>query len=453
MAETLGKELGNAELAKPESEMHPVALWHRRICALQAAHRKQSGAIFEAPETGAARAYLDLAYNLYLIEQNAELQKILLKRLRNSDQFRGAVSETRVAGMLVRAGFSIEFEDEGDSNATHCEYTATRQETGKTFSVEVKTKHWTTFPKQDDAGCASVRKHVTRLLRDALKKDSEHERLVMIELALPDESLKDGEPKEPWWLQSALDGIRFMESALIARGKPVPAVRVIVCNHPWHLQLDSTRSIVAMVVDGIGPNNFRSGHRSTIREAARLREEHADFLALWKSIEAHRHIPQTFDGTSHHLAHGTHAPRLIVGQRYRIPVGTAGTLVDATLEQAFAMPESAVVSGIYLTDNGQRVICNNPMTEAEVKAYKEHPSTFFGVVQPTGSITDPVDWYHWFLESYRNTPKEKLIELLGQRPDIEQLRTLPQRELAEIYCESLASHVNALGQATKQDHK
>ena len=88
--------------------------------------------------TGAIKAYLGLAYDLYLSGHNAELPERLLKRLRNRDQFEGAVYEAFVIGCFARAGFSIEFEDEDDLSVSHCEFTATHKETGRRFSVEAK---------------------------------------------------------------------------------------------------------------------------------------------------------------------------------------------------------------------------------------------------------------------------------------------------------------------------
>ncbi len=449
LGNALGKELGKAELAKPDAEMHPVALWHRRVCQLQAAHQRVPGEVFEAPETGAARAYLELAYNLYLLEHNAELRGILIARLADPGQFLGALSEIRVAGMLVRAGFAIEFEDETDPTRTHCEYRATRHSSGKAFSVEVKTKHWTSFPSDDAEGHRQVRIAVGRLLRDALSKDADHERLVFIELAMPNESPEGlAEPHEPSWLQAALDAIPETEDLLRRQGKEVPAATVIVCNHPYHLQLDSTRSIVGLVCQGVGPIDFRSHQQGTIREGARLRAKHADFLALWDSVQTHRQIPQTFDGSSRHLAGKDHPPQLVVGERYLVPNG-AGQQVAATLEQAVAVPSEKSMYGIYRTDAGERFICTNKMTDPEAKAYAEDPDTFFGVVERTGGLKDPIDTYLWFLESCSKSTKDDLLRSMSARPDIEKLRLLPREELAEILAESLAYGVLARGQAAK----
>jgi hypothetical protein len=43
--------------------------------------------------------------------------------------------------------------------------------------------------------------------------------------------------------------------------------------------------------------------------------------------------------------------------------------------------------------------------------------------------------YDWFYCSYRNAPKKTLLELMRDNVDIERLRQLSQRELAEFYCQ------------------
>ena len=439
---TLGQEWGTVELQKPENVMHPVALWHRRTALLQAVHAGKVGEVFNSPETGAARAYLELAYNLYLLEHNEELRKVLIGRLKHPDQFLGALSEIRFAGMLIRAGFSVKFHDETDGSKTHCEYDAKRKSTGKAFSVEVKTRHWGKFPTNDEDGRRLVRRNVRRLVRLALAKEAEHERLVFIELAMPDEYVGDGKPPEPWWMQAAVDGIKRAEQSLKEEGKDIPPALIMVGNHPHHFQLDSTKSVVGYALEGVGATDVRGGMKGTIREALKFREKHADLLALWKSIQTHREIPQTFDGQSHHLAYGDHPPRLLVGNRYSVPDAN-GVMVEAVLEDAVALPTEKSVYGIYRTAAGQRVICTSPLTEAEAQAYAEQPESFFGVIKRQSAINDPLDLYDFFFESYGKSSKEDLLRLMAGRPDAASLAALSQRELAEIYCESAVSAVLA----------
>ncbi len=45
--------------------------------------------------------------------------------------------------------------------------------------------------------------------------------------------------------------------------------------------------------------------------------------------------------------------------------------------------------------------------------------------------------YDWFYCRYGRAPKETLLGLMGDDVDIERLRQLSQRELAEFYCQGL----------------
>lgn len=437
----LGAEWGNSELKKAEADMHPVALWYRKNSLLQAKHAGPAGEIFGTPVTGAVRSYLDLAYNLYLLEHNVELRSRLIERLKHRDQFLGALTEIRVAGMLVRAGFSIEFENEDDSSHSHCEYVVTRRATGKRFSVEVKTRNWQQYPGDDAHGRRAVQIGTRRLLRAALRKTASYERIVFVELAMPDEASREEPVPEPWWLQSAIDGLREEESALAQRGEQTPPGYVIVANHPHHHHLDSTSARVGFISDGVGNTDFRGSLRGSIRDALRFRKKYADFLTLWRSIETHREIPTTFDGSSPHLAFGDHPPRLEIGNRYLVPTQN-GTEVEAVLLDAVSLPSERLIYGIYRTSGGEQIICTNPMTDAEARAYLDHPETFFGVVKDPGKqVDDPMDLFERLYETYRHTTKEKLLEFMADSPSVEQLRTMPQEELALIHCERLTYSV------------
>jgi hypothetical protein len=45
--------------------------------------------------------------------------------------------------------------------------------------------------------------------------------------------------------------------------------------------------------------------------------------------------------------------------------------------------------------------------------------------------------YDWFYRSYGEAPKESLLKLMKDAVDIQRLRQLSQRELAEFYCQRL----------------
>ena len=97
--------------------------------------------------TGSIRAYLNLAYNNYLIAHNTPAQgdaivRSYVKRLKStrSDDFVGAVFETYAAAAFLKAGFELEFENERDGSTSHVEFVATYPRTGKKFCVEVQSK-------------------------------------------------------------------------------------------------------------------------------------------------------------------------------------------------------------------------------------------------------------------------------------------------------------------------
>jgi hypothetical protein len=47
--------------------------------------------------------------------------------------------------------------------------------------------------------------------------------------------------------------------------------------------------------------------------------------------------------------------------------------------------------------------------------------------------------YDWFYRSYGETSKERLLELMKNAVDVQRLEQLSQPDLAEFYCEGLAS--------------
>jgi SEC-C motif len=81
----LDPEWRNAELAKPPERRHPILDWYQKLCAHQKTYITEPGKVSDAPMTGAVAAYLHLAYDLYALDHNAELQNKLVARLHNHD--------------------------------------------------------------------------------------------------------------------------------------------------------------------------------------------------------------------------------------------------------------------------------------------------------------------------------------------------------------------------------
>lgn len=134
----LGPAWGNTEIKKPLAQRHPLLQWYDAVCQRQRSDFVKPREIYESQITGAVACYLGVAYGLYLLEHNVELQDRLIKRLKNVGNFQGAYYELWVASILIRAGFRLTLEDEADGNSKHCEFAAVSTATGKRYWVEAK---------------------------------------------------------------------------------------------------------------------------------------------------------------------------------------------------------------------------------------------------------------------------------------------------------------------------
>jgi hypothetical protein len=79
----------------------------------------------------------------------------------------------------------------------------------------------------------------------------------------------------------------------------------------------------------------------------------------------------------------------------------------------------------------------------ELRGYARHPETFFGVLNSGAGrkMRDPLDFFDFSRPIYQKTPKEKLLEFMKGAPDMEELKTMSQPDLATIYVERLADHL------------
>ena len=420
---TIGSDWGNAEIAKPLGERHPLMQWYDKLCHLQIAHAGRPGELFSTPVTGAVSAYNRLAYNLYLIAHNGkDIQTRLLARLKNKDNFQGAYYETQVAAWLIRAGFELEFENEQDTLSTHCEFTATYVSTGEKYSVEAKSRE--TRPG------GSSRTPVGHQLGKALAKNAEHKRLVFIDL---NKALHTQEAA-----YRAADRAEFIlrqsEKTMKIDGSTAPSAYVCITNLNDQHALDGSAIATMVSFSGFKLPDFMGEYESP-REAARARDRHLPVFRLLKSIEEHIEIPQTFGGELPSEVFSTDPmPRLKVGQLYLVP-GPEGLEVPAELTQALVMDEKAYgVLRDPKTDKNW--IGTFEMTPEDLADYAQHPDTYFGVFQKQSKgVQTIMDMYDFFAESSANTPKDKLIAQLPNYPDQEELKRLSQKELVEIVAE------------------
>jgi hypothetical protein len=429
----LTPEWGNAELKKSEAERHPLLDWYRKVCDFQ--HSQQKSAIdglYHSEMTGAVKAYLGLAYDLYLCAHNAELPELLLKRLRNAQMFEGALYEAYVIGVLARAGFRIELEDESDSTRSHCELTATHQDTGRKFSVEVKA----ISSASSRAGATSAPPRIRGKLHEALCKQADHERVVFIEL---NRAELDMTGDIPAWVQQVDADLARAEQDLTVEGQPAPPAYVFVTNRGFMHALDRQRWTEIGVSCGFKIDDFASRIPRPILDLVRAREKHKELHWLREASRKHLSIPNTFDDRlpEENLLDDD-APRLLIGATYLVPDGRGGAVLGV-LTDAIVNEHSRQVCGTYRLQTGAHVVCTSPLTDSELAAYRRSPDTFFGVVKKVrAEIEEPLDCYDFFWETYSQSTRERLLEFMAGWPDYALLAILEQKELAQHYCARLA---------------
>lgn len=424
----LGTDWGNSELAKPLDQRHPVLLWYHYLCEHQSKYITEPGKVSFGPMTGAVGAYMHLAYDLYQLDHNVELQEKLIGRLRDPGNFEGARYEVFVAATLIRAGFAIEFENEDDRRTTHCEFTATYTPTGRRFSVEAKHRAGNKF-------------RLGRHLHRALKKNAKYERIVFLDINMPDStSGNDGSEH----LEIALRDLKSFEGTTFL-GKPLPNAYLVVTNTPWHHHLEGEIIRCSGVMDGFQLPDFKRGmvEYPSLRAAIEARERHIEMERLLQSMIDHSDVPSTFDGEIPEFAFGEGAPRLINGQSYLV-ASDDGTSKPGLLTSPMVMENEKRAYGVLTFADGTSAIYNWPLSDAEMAAWRRHPDTFFGTVtQRSNSVNTPLELYDFFLASAKGMPRERLLEFFANAPDYDELKLMDYQTLASVHAERLANGVLA----------
>ncbi len=90
------------------------------------------------------------------------------------------------------------------------------------------------------------------------------------------------------------------------------------------------------------------------------------------------------------------------------------------------------------------------MTPGELAEHAKYPDTFFGVYQKqSGNIETAMGLFDFFIDGYRDTPKERLIELLPNYADQKSLHTMSQKDLTELLAERYTAGMIKKGFAVK----
>jgi hypothetical protein len=255
--------------------------WYDAVCRLQAKKKPEAGpdGVFKVAPSGAMRAYLLLAYDLYILQHHNLLEPRLLHRLRHKDQYQGARHELFTAATCVRAGFDIEYENESDGLSRHTEFAAKHRHTGFSISVEAKSKHRAgvlgktgeRVPDED------IRTPLLRLIKDALDKPHKHPLVIFLDLNAPRGLAAHGTPE---WFKSFADPIL---RRIDRKGEEDPWDLLVFSNQPDHYAND----------DGPAPGGYALG---MLGKSSRIASQPpSELMALVDAANKFGNLPNAFE--------------------------------------------------------------------------------------------------------------------------------------------------------------
>ena len=186
-----GEDWFNSEKLKPEKDQHPVMQWRYSIYEFQKSQKLNTDGLYKAIPSGPYKAYLTLAYDLYLLKHHMILQESIVKRLKIIDQFQGARYELFAASTMIRAGLDFELVKKGGGKIV--EFIANHAKTGQKIAIEAKSRHrpGVLGHKGDRESPQSIRIRLGQLINKAINKKPEYPYLIFIDMNLPPEKVKD----------------------------------------------------------------------------------------------------------------------------------------------------------------------------------------------------------------------------------------------------------------------
>ncbi len=201
----LDPEWGNSEIALPLKDRHQILQWYDSLCHFQMKQKPRKDGTYKISANGSMLSWNRLAYDLYLIKHNAELQEEIIKRIKNKQQFQGARFELTVAASMIVAGFEINFEDESDRSRKHAEFIA-KHPSNIQIAVEAKSRHRNGVlgfgeSSKGTSEDQTPKVAVERLINRALAKDPDYPFFIFIDVNLP--YSEENPQGNPWFKEMA----------------------------------------------------------------------------------------------------------------------------------------------------------------------------------------------------------------------------------------------------------
>jgi hypothetical protein len=205
-----------------------------------------------APLSGALAAFTCFAYDLFVVDNNGELDEALVQRLRNPELFQGARHELFAEATCLRAGCTVQHENEKDGSSRHPEFTVKHTATGQVLSIEAKSKHRSGVLGRPGKPVEKPDLRFGELINDAVSKQPPHPLVIFLDTNLPFKwadrlySRQYGpaatgtmQPIPSRAMQTILDRTKKEHNNID------PYCMIVFSNHPHHYaQMTSTRKSI-----------------------------------------------------------------------------------------------------------------------------------------------------------------------------------------------------------------
>ena len=244
-----GDDWCKAEMTRPEAERHPVTKWRTQGAIYMNAQPAQPDGSRVAPPSGAISAYMCFAYDLFVVDDNGELDDALIERLKIREQFQGARHELFAQATCLRAGFTVQHENEKDGSRRHAEFTATHKATGQMLSIEAKSRHRSGVLAVPGRRAEKPDLRFGALINDAVSKKPQHPFVIFIDTNMPFKwadrfyPVRGGEIQDGW-MHALLERTKTTHNNLD------PYCMIVFSNHPHHYasdELDPQKHLFSVV--------------------------------------------------------------------------------------------------------------------------------------------------------------------------------------------------------------
>jgi len=436
----LGSEWIKAELNKPVAQRHTIMQWSEALFQLRNNVIKSAEEPVSMEVNGVLACFFGLAYSLYLLDHNVELQDRLIARLKNQSNFQGAYYEALVARALINAGFDLTLEDEADGLTKHCEFAAVSKDTGQKFWIEAKMRGVAGLLGKTDKDGASARtagKATSMLishLNSALQKPAADQRMIFIDLNAEMAADTDDDNR-PAFAKEATARLQRYERENLEAGQ---AAYVFVTNMTFHRDLLGPAQMLT-IPTGLGIPDFNRSGRLKLSEVYRRDKKHADAFRVATSLSKLLTIPTTFDGQMPATVLHGDLPPVQIGKKYCFE-GAApdGADLEATVADATVMEnEKAAYVAVNVAGN-QSYILKQPMSDHQLADYHDHKDSYFGKVKRVSEgVSTPYDLFRFFVDAYSAMTRMQLLEKMKIAD--RDARELSDEDLLLSYCERLVA--------------